>query len=73
MTYPDIIRREIHDAGWSYGDTAYRDAQGRLVYVTDAHKQGRMRCVARAETSLTAYMELRAMTASADRASAPAA
>ena len=66
-TYADMIADEIHAAGWSYGHTSYTDAQGRLIFVADAHKPGRMRCITRAETLLTAYMELRGMTATADK------
>ena len=67
--YTDIISKEIHQAGWTYGHASYMDTGiGEQMYVTDAHKPGRMRCVARAETLLTALMELQAMIAKADRA-----
>lgn len=46
-------------------DTAYRNAQGRLVYAADAHKPVRMRCVVRAGTPWTACMELRGMVGEA--------
>ena len=51
-------------AGWSYGDTAAVEGE-TLIYVADAHK-GEQKCVARAETLLTAYVELKAMTARVD-------
>ena len=65
-TYTDTIAKEIHAAGWSYGDTSEADLiTGRVFYIADAHKDG-WRCVARAETRQTAYMELRAMVAARD-------
>ena len=66
-TYTDIMAKEIHAAVWSYGDVAEADLMtGRLFYIADAHKDG-WRCVARAETLQTAYMELREMVATRDK------
>ena len=63
----DQILTEIHAAGWSYGHTAYRDKKtGTTVHVADAHKNGQ-RCVARGDTLLTAYSELRALVVGADK------
>jgi len=60
-TYVDILVREIKAAGWSFGYTACRDADtGALVHVADAHKAGQ-RCLARADTELSAFMELRGL------------
>lgn len=60
-SYAEIIADEIHAAGWSYGDTSYFDAEkGCLMHVADAHKDGQ-RCISRAETLLTAYIELQDM------------
>ena len=68
MGCTDIIAAEIHNAGWSYGTTAYYDASRKKTsHVADAHKPDRMRCVVRAETLKTALMELRAMTVAQDR------
>ncbi len=65
-TYTDIIAKEIHAAGWSYGDVSEVDLwTGRLMFIADAHKDG-WRCVARAETRQTAYTELRTMVAERD-------
>ena len=62
----DIIAEEIHAVGWSYGHTSYTDTEtGARVYVADAHKDGQ-RCVARGETLLTAYLELRGLVAGVD-------
>ena len=52
-TYADIIGKELHATGWSYGDVAAVEGE-TLVFVADAHR-GEHRCVARAETLLTAY------------------
>ena len=62
-TYTDIICRELAERGWSYGHTRSIDAEGRLLYVADARRRDGHRYVARAETLLTAYMELRGMVA----------
>lgn len=60
-TYVDIIGKELHAAGWSYGDVAAVEGQ-TLLYVADAHK-GEHRCVARAETLLAAHYELKGIVA----------
>ena len=63
----DHLIGHMHSAGWSYGHAAYRDTDtGMLVYVADAHKGGQ-RCVARGETLVGAYIELRSLVAGADR------
>lgn len=64
-TYTDIICRELAERGWSYGHTRSIDAEGRLLYIADASRGDGHRYVAQAETLLTAYMELRGMTAEA--------
>jgi hypothetical protein len=63
-TYVDIICKELHDAGWSYGDVAAVEGE-TLLYLADAHK-GEHRCVARVDTLLTAYAELKAMAVKVD-------
>lgn len=41
MIYVDIISREIHAAGWSYGHVAYVDGRTlKLVRVAGAHRDG---------------------------------
>lgn len=66
-TYAETVADDIHAAGWSYGHTAYRDTEtGKLVHVADAHKDGQ-RCVARGDSMLGAYIELRSLVAGADR------
>ena len=61
MTDADILCKEIHDAGWSYGITAAIFHGLGLLYVADAHKNDGHRYVARAETELGALMELKKM------------
>ena len=61
-----MIADEIHAAGWSYGQASYVDTRdGRQMFVADARK-GEQRCICRAETLLTAYMELQEMTSKAE-------
>ena len=52
-SYTDIIAAEIHAAGWSYGTVGYRQ-DGRDMFTADAGHADGWRCVARAETELTA-------------------
>jgi hypothetical protein len=67
MTYTNIITKETHAAGWSFGDGAEADLlTGKLMFIADARKDG-WRCVARAETRQTAYTKLRAMVAERDK------
>ncbi len=67
-SYSDIIAKEIHASGWTWGETPYIDTQtGKHMVALDAHKEGRIRCVARCDDRQTAFMELRGMTAKADR------
>ena len=61
-TYTDIIAKELRADGWSYGQLAYVDERGELMHVVDAHKNGE-KCIARAETQLTAYMEVQKLAA----------
>jgi len=61
MTYADMLCREIHAAGWSYGLTAAIFTGIGLLYVADATKSDGHRYVARAETELGALTELKKM------------
>jgi len=67
-TYSDIIVKEIRAAGWSWGETPYIDTDtGKHMVALDAHKPNRIRCIVRADDRQTAFMELRSMTAKADK------
>ena len=68
-TYADMIAKELRADGWRYGELAHLDEQGRLTYAVDVHKDGH-KCVARAETLLTAYVELQKLTGKASTSSA---
>jgi hypothetical protein len=66
--YIEIIAKEIHAAGWSYGETSYIDFDlSKHMTAVDAHKEGRIRCIVRADDRQTAFMELRSMTQKADK------
>ena len=66
--YTDMIGAEISAAGWTWGSVEYFDTEAmRTMYAVDAHKAAtEHRCVVRAETLLTALMELQGMTRNAD-------
>ena len=67
-TYIEIIAKEVHAAGWSYGETSYIDFElSKHMTAVDAHKEGRLRMVCRADDRQTAYMEARSMTNKADK------
>ena len=55
-TYADIIAKEIHEAGYSYGETQ-AIVDGQLIWIVDASKEGQ-KYVCQAETKLAALMEL---------------
>ena len=58
-SYADIIAKEIHDAGFSYGEVQ-AIVDGKLIWVVDASKDGQ-KYIAQAETQLTAYLNLQNM------------
>ena len=58
MKYSDMIAKEIHKAGWSYGSCQYVDVSGKWMYSVDANKDGR-KCVASAENLCAAYIGLK--------------
>lgn len=39
-SYTDIIRRELHAAGWSYGDTAA--VEGHVLLTANMHSKSRV-------------------------------
>jgi hypothetical protein len=57
MKYWEIIADNLHKAGCSYGYVATLDRQGRIIWIADAHRDGK-RFIVRADELLTAFVEL---------------
>jgi hypothetical protein len=55
--YWEIIADNLSKAGWSLGCVSALDAQGRTIWIADAHGYGQ-RFVVRAEEKRTAFLEL---------------
>ena len=45
-------------AGWSWGYVSAIDANGRTIWIVDAHRGDGKRFVVRADEKLTAFLEL---------------
>jgi hypothetical protein len=56
----EIIADNLSEAGWSLGWVSAVDAEGRTIWIADAHRDDGKRYVVRAEESLTAFVELEA-------------
>ena len=63
MKYWEIIANNLSRAGWSWGCAAAVDSHGRTIFVADAHRGGNQRFIVRADEQLTAFIELRVVTA----------
>jgi hypothetical protein len=57
MKYWEIIADQLKKAGWSRGCVSAVDAQGRTIWIVDAHGYGK-RFIVRADEKLTAFPEL---------------
>jgi hypothetical protein len=53
-----IIAGNRSKAGWNWGYVATMTAEGRIIFVADAHRDDGKRFVVRADEMLTAFMEL---------------
>jgi hypothetical protein len=56
--YWEIIADSLSKAGWSWGCVATVDANGRTIFVADAHRGDGQRFVVHAEEKRTAFLEL---------------
>jgi hypothetical protein len=54
----EIIADNLSKAGWSWGCVSAIDANGRTIFVADAHRGDRKRFVVHADDKLTAFLEL---------------
>jgi hypothetical protein len=52
-----VIADNLSKAGWSWGCVATVDANGRTIFVADAHRGDGKRFVVHADEKLTAFVE----------------
>jgi hypothetical protein len=57
MKYWEIIADNLSKAGWSYGYVSALDREGRTIWITHAHRDGK-RFIVRADDIRTAFLEL---------------
>jgi hypothetical protein len=57
VKYWEIIADNLSKAGWSWGCVSALDANGRTIWIVDAHGYGK-RFIAGADEILTAFVEL---------------
>ena len=62
----EIIADNLSKAGWRWGCVSAVDAQGRTIWIVDAHRGDKKRFVVRADEKLTVFMELEAAIQSAE-------
>jgi hypothetical protein len=60
----EIIADNLSKAGWSWGCVSAVDAEGRTIWIADAHRDDGKPFVVRAEEKLTAFLELEAASQS---------
>jgi hypothetical protein len=53
----EITADNLSKAGWSYGYVSAVDAQGRTIWIADAHGYGK-RFIVRADERLNGFLEL---------------
>jgi hypothetical protein len=56
----EIIADNLSKAGWSWGCVATVDANGRTIFVADAHRDDGKRFVVHADEKLRAFLDLEA-------------
>jgi hypothetical protein len=59
VKYWELVADKLSKAGWSLGWVSALDLEGRTIWITDAHRDGK-RFVVRADEKLTALLELEA-------------
>jgi hypothetical protein len=72
VKYLEIIADNLSKAGWSWGCVATVDANGRTIFVADAHRDDGKRFVVRADEKLTAFVELESAIRASGEQLAPA-
>jgi hypothetical protein len=61
LKYWEIIADNLKKRGWSWGCVSAVDAEGRTIWIVDAHGYGK-RFIVRAEEILTAFVEREVLT-----------
>jgi hypothetical protein len=54
----ELIADRLSASGWSWGCVSAVDANGRMIWIADAHRDDGKRFVLRADEKLTAFIEL---------------
>jgi hypothetical protein len=54
----ETIADNLSKAGWRWGCVSAVDAQGRTIWIVDAHRDDGKRFIARSDEKLTAFLEL---------------
>jgi hypothetical protein len=57
VKYWEIIADNLSKAGFSWGYVSAIDANGRTIWIADAHRDDGKRFIARADDKLTAFLE----------------
>jgi hypothetical protein len=57
VKYWETIADRLSKAGWSWGWVSALDAEGRTIWIVDAHGYGK-RFIVRSDEKLTAFVEL---------------
>jgi len=58
MKYSEIIADNLSKARWSWGCVSTVDAEGRTIWIVDAHRGDGKRFIVRADEKLTTLIEL---------------
>jgi hypothetical protein len=58
MKYWETIADNLSKAGWSWGCVSALDAQGRTIWIADAHRGDGRRFIVHADEKLSAFVEL---------------
>src|SRR5215471_4471169 len=58
MKYCEVIDDNLSKAGWSWGCVSALNAQGRTIWIADAHRGDGRGFVVHAEEKLSAFVEL---------------
>ena len=57
VKYWELIADNLSKTGFSWGCVSAADSEGRTIWITDAHRDGK-RFIVRADDKLTAFVEL---------------
>jgi hypothetical protein len=60
--YWETIADKLSAAGWSWGWISAIDANGRTIWIVDAHRDNGKRFVVRSDEMLSAFVELERIT-----------